>query len=120
MIKIKNIYEKLKFISIFIFYAVGLLFTYATIWTAANKYFQYPSVQIIREAPAIVTFPKVLVCATAMHSKAKIKNKYPDMAKIIPALYGFNKSAVSEEMLGKLVERVASITCKNYIKIIKK
>ena len=97
-----KIIKNLKLIFKLIFYITGIVFTCATIFTAAKKYLQYPSRQVVREGPAQTVFPKLLVCATALHSKARVSEKYPDMVDIIPALYGFNRSVIQADKLRNL------------------
>ena len=81
-----------------LFYAVGVVFTIATILTATHKYLSHPSRQVVRETFAITTFPKILICTASLHSNFAASKLYPDMVQLIPALYGYNKTVVTRQM----------------------
>ena len=95
-----------------VLYIVGIFMTGATIWTALDRYLEYPSRNVIRvnfknsalsfkfdlidliilflketESPA--SFPKILICTTSMHSRQKIHQLYSNFStEALKALYG--------------------------------
>ena len=91
-----------------VLYIVGIFMTGATIWTALDRYLEYPSRNVIRvnfknsaqsfksdlilipkETESPVSFPKILICTTSMHSRQKIHQLYSNFSsEALKALYG--------------------------------